>query len=100
MASGLRIAGLASGIDTESIIKDLMNAQRIPLQKLQQERQILEWKQEDYREINTALRTFRDVAFNMKLQGTYMAKNTHSSNEDAVAAECSSSTRQAATPLR
>ncbi|WP_449240452.1 flagellar filament capping protein FliD [Desulfoscipio gibsoniae] len=92
MASGLRIAGLASGIDTESIIKDLMNAQRIPLQKLQQERQILEWKQENYREINTSLRTFRDVAFNMKLQGTYIAKNTHSSNEDAVAAECSSST--------
>lgn len=91
MVSSLRIGGLASGIDTDSIMKDLMSAHRIPLQKLQQERQILEWKQEFYREINTSLRSFRDTAFNMKLQGTFMTKSTHSSNEGAITAKANNS---------
>ncbi|MBF7081971.1 flagellar filament capping protein FliD [Desulfallas sp. Bu1-1] len=90
MISNLRIGGLASGIDTDSIIKDLMRAHRIPLTKLEQSRQILEWQQEDYRAINTALRTFRDAVFNMKLQSTYMAKRVTSSDENAVTATANS----------
>lgn len=91
MITSLRIGGLASGIDTDSIMKDLMRAHKIPLQKLQQERQILEWKQEFYREINTSLRTFRDTAFNMRLQGTFMTKSAASSNEGAVTAKANNS---------
>ncbi|SFQ96977.1 flagellar hook-associated protein 2 [Desulfoscipio geothermicus] len=90
MTSNLRIGGLASGIDTDSIIKDLMQAHRIPVQKLEQDKQILEWQQEDYREINTSLRTFRDTVFNMKLQSTYLAKNASSSNESVLTATAAS----------
>ncbi|NHM28176.1 flagellar hook-associated protein 2 [Desulfofundulus sp. TPOSR] len=84
--SSLRIGGLASGIDTDSIIKELMKAQRIPLDRLHQEKQILEWQQEDYRAIYDSLRAFRDRVFNMKLQATYLAKKASSSNEAAVTA--------------
>ncbi len=84
MLSNLRIAGLASGIDTESIVKDLMRAHRIPVDKLQQNRQILEWRQEAYRNINVALRSFRDQVFNMRLQSTYLARRVSSSNESIV----------------
>ncbi|BCV20799.1 flagellar hook-associated protein 2 [Moorella sp. Hama-1] len=80
----LRISGLASGIDTESIIKNLMAAERIPVDKLKQNKQILQWQQEDYRTINNSLRTFRDKVFNMKLQATYLAKKATSSNEGAM----------------
>lgn len=80
----LRISGLASGIDTESIIKNLMAAERIPVDKLKQDKQILQWQQEDYRTINNSLRTFRDKVFNMKLQATYLAKKATSSNEGAL----------------
>ncbi|KYH32678.1 flagellar hook-associated protein 2 [Neomoorella mulderi] len=80
----LRISGLASGIDTESIIKSLMAVERIPVDKLKQQKQILQWQQEDYRTINNSLRTFRDKVFNMKLQATYLAKKATSSNEGAV----------------
>lgn len=72
----MRVSGLASGIDYESMIKQLMDAQRIPSIKLQQDRQILEWKQEQYRDINNTLRTFRDTVFNMKLQSTFLTKKT------------------------
>ncbi|OIQ60536.1 flagellar hook-associated protein 2 [Neomoorella thermoacetica] len=80
----LRISGLASGIDTDSIIKNLMAVERIPVDKLKQQKQILQWQQEDYRTINNSLRTFRDKVFNMKLQATYLAKKATSSNEGAV----------------
>ncbi|NPV72550.1 MAG: flagellar hook-associated protein 2 [Pelotomaculum sp.] len=86
VSSSLRIGGLASGIDTDSIIEELMKAKRIPLQKLEQNKQILLWQQEDYRELNTSLRTFRDKVFSMKLQATYMTKKAVSSNESAVGA--------------
>ena len=90
MLSNLRVAGLASGMDTESIIKDLMRAHRMPVDRLQQNRQLLEWQQEAYRDINTALRSFKDQAFNMKLQSTYLAKSTAVSNEDTLKATAGS----------
>ncbi|MHB1041773.1 MAG: flagellar hook-associated protein 2 [Eubacteriales bacterium] len=82
--STLRISGLASGIDTDSIMSKLMSAQRVPVDRLNQDRQILQWQQEDYREINISLRSFRDLVFNMKLQATYLAKKATSSNESVV----------------
>lgn len=85
-SSLLRFGGLASGIDTDSIIQQLMAAQRIPLDKLNQQKQLLEWQKEDYQAINDSLRSFRDKVFNMKLQGTYLAKTASSSNEAAVTA--------------
>lgn len=85
----LRISGLASGIDTESIIKSLMAVERIPIDKLKQQKQILQWQQEDYRTINNSLRTFRDKVFNMKLQATYLVKKASSSNEAAIKATAS-----------
>ena len=37
----MRISGLASGIDTETMIKQLMDAERIPLNKYKQQKQTL-----------------------------------------------------------
>lgn len=91
MLSNLRIAGLASGIDTESVIKDLMRAHGMPVVKLQQNRTILEWRQEAYRDINIALRSFRDSVFNMRLQSTYLTKSTAISDETVLKAAASSS---------
>ncbi|NLT94711.1 MAG: flagellar filament capping protein FliD [Clostridia bacterium] len=54
----MRIGGLASGIDTESIIKELMSAHRTRVNKLEQEKQILTWKQEIYNQLNKDLANF------------------------------------------
>ena len=53
----MRISGLASGMDTESMIRDLMNAHRIPLDKITQKKQYLEWQLDDYRTTNRQLLT-------------------------------------------
>ncbi len=91
MNPSLRISGLATGIDTDSIVGDLLRAKRIPMDRLKQNKQVLQWQQEGYREINTALRSFRDTVFDMKLQGTYMAKTATSSNEAAMGASAGTS---------
>lgn len=36
----MRIGGLASGMDTETIIRDMMKAHRIPLDKITQKKHI------------------------------------------------------------
>ena len=80
----MRFAGLATGLDTNQIIKDMMRVERLPLDRLQQKRQILEWQRDDYREINTLLSSFRNQASNMRLQSTFLRKTVVSSNANAA----------------
>lgn len=54
----LRISGLASGIDTEQIIKDLMKVQRTKVDRLEQDKQLLTWRQEIYNDLNKELANF------------------------------------------
>src|SRR5690606_11330036 len=78
------ISGLASGMDTDAIIKQMMEAQRIPLNKLAQKKQLLEWKRDDFRTLNNKILEFRNAAFDMKLQGSYLTKKVASSAENIV----------------
>ena len=82
----MRIGGLASGIDTESIVKDLMRAERMPLDKMEQDRQMLEWERDAFREINTMLFELDEMAFDLKLQRNFQMKSFQSSQEEAVTA--------------
>lgn len=80
----LRIGGLASGIDVESIIKQLMSAQKAKKDKLQQQKTLLEWKREDYRTINNQIRKLRDATADLRLQGTFLKNKATSSDESKV----------------
>ncbi|WP_336787364.1 flagellar filament capping protein FliD [Paenibacillus sp. MMO-177] len=82
--STLRVTGLASPIDYESMITKLMDAQRVPLDKLNQKKQINQWKQDDYRAINNKILDFKNAAFDMKLQSSYLTKTTTSSNANVA----------------
>lgn len=60
----MRIGGLASGMDIDQLVNDLMKAERIPLDKLYQKKQIFEWQRDAYREINKKLADFDQYLFN------------------------------------
>ncbi len=94
MAS-LRIGGLASGMDTDQIVSDLMKAERIPLDKLKQTRQVLEWQRDDYRSMNSLLLNFRTELTNMKLTTQYRARSVTSTNSNLISATASSAASQA-----
>lgn len=82
----MRISGLSSGIDTESIIEDMMRAHRLPLDKITQKKQYVEWQMDDYRKINRELRSMSDNLFDTMMKtSTYRAKTMNISNPDAIA---------------
>lgn len=54
----VRIGGIASGMDTEQMIKDLMRIERTRVDKLLQQEQRLKWKQEAYNTINRSMANF------------------------------------------
>ncbi|NLX62346.1 MAG: flagellar filament capping protein FliD [Tissierellia bacterium] len=58
MNTGLRITGIMSGIDTESMIESLMEAERVKLERVKQDRQLLIWRQEMYNDINKSFANF------------------------------------------
>jgi len=82
----MRISGLASGMDTEKMVTDLMNAHRIPLDKITQKKQYLEWQLDDYRTTNRQLFDFSKNTFdNMILSTSFSAKTVNISSPNDVA---------------
>ena len=84
ISNNMRISGLASGMDTEKMVADLMKAARIPFDRLSQSKTQLEWQRDAYRSINTKLLEFRNIAFDMKLNSSYNSKKAISSSESAI----------------
>ncbi|OMP65778.1 flagellar filament capping protein FliD [Domibacillus epiphyticus] len=93
----VRIGGLASGMDIDTLVKDLMKAERMPLDKLKQKKQILEWQRDDYRSMNILLQDFRNELSTTGMGHTqkYRARTTTSSDETKVTATATSAAAQA-----
>jgi flagellar hook-associated protein 2 len=60
---GLRFGGLATGLDTQTLVRDLLRAEQLRVDRLRQEKQLAEWRQEEYREVTSLLRSFADGFF-------------------------------------
>lgn len=83
---GIRFTGLASGMDTDNIVKQLMVSERAPLNKMEQQKQTLEWQRDAYRDINKSLLEMKDYLFNnFLLQSNFIKAKAASSNELSVA---------------
>ncbi|NLY74012.1 MAG: flagellar filament capping protein FliD [Firmicutes bacterium] len=99
MANNLGISGIATGMDTQALINQIMQYSKKPLDRLKQQQQILIWQQEAYRSLNASLSQLRDLAFDLKLQSGYNVKTVTSSNNQVVTASASSSTINASFSL-
>jgi flagellar hook-associated protein 2 len=80
----LRITGLASGLDTESIVKKLMDAERVPLNKVIQTKKWQEWQRDAYREVNTKLLDLRTSMQNLRLQSAFNQVSVSSSDSSKI----------------
>lgn len=56
--TGMRIGGLASGMDIDQMVNDLMKAERKRIDVVEQNKQLLEWRQTEYQEINKLFANF------------------------------------------
>ncbi len=86
MASDLRIGGLASGIDTEAMIKKMLAGENRKIDKKYQQKQVLEWRRNDYRDVNTKLLAVRSAIFDLKLASAFEAKTVSSSDTSILTA--------------
>ncbi len=83
----IRLSGLASNMDTESIVAQLMSAQRMKKTKVENKRTELEWKQEKWKALNSKMYSFyNNTVSKMKLQTSYLTKSVKSSDETKVTA--------------
>jgi flagellar hook-associated protein 2 len=88
----IRIGGIASGMDIDSLVSELMKVERAPLDKMLQNKQLLEWKRDDYREMNKLLDELdQKIFYGVWLQGNMLSKKVTSSDESIVSATASPS---------
>lgn len=69
--STMRLVGISTGLDTDSIVQQLMNVEKQSLYKLQRQKQLAEWRQEAYREFTNALRSFKEKFFDITNRTSY-----------------------------
>ncbi len=86
----MRVGGIASGMDIDAMVKKLMEAERMPLTRLQQQQTTLEWKRDAFRDINSHLLELDNMMLDMKYSTTYKPKAATSSNSDAITATATS----------
>ena len=83
----IRLGGLASGLDTDAIIKELMSAQSLKKTNIEGNKKKLEWKKEKWEEMNTKIYSlYTEKLSSLKLQGSYLAHNASSSDESKLTA--------------
>lgn len=58
MVNSIRFGGLASGMDTENIVKQLMTSERIKVDKFTQQKITKQWQQNEYNSMNKLMANF------------------------------------------
>lgn len=86
-----RIGGLASGMDIDSLVEKLMQAERAPLNKLEQQKQIYEWQRDAYRSVNTKLQTLDTYIADNLILKSFNTKTATTSNSAFVTATATGS---------
>jgi len=81
----IRITGMNSGLDTESIITALTQQKKDKVDKLKGEQTKLTWKQDKWKELNKKVASFYNGTLsNMRFSSAYSKKTTSVSKESAV----------------
>ncbi|SIQ30081.1 flagellar filament capping protein FliD [Halanaerobium kushneri] len=93
--SDLSLGGLATGMDTESIINQLVQLEQRPIYNYQQEISELEQTKGAWRDINSRLDNLENKLTDLKLSSTYNSRTASSSNEDVVTATAANSANEA-----
>ena len=81
----MRLSGLMSGMDTESIVQQLVEVRRTKVDTAKKDQTKLQWKQDIWKDLNTKLKNLQSKYLgNMRFTGAYSKKTTKVSNSSAV----------------
>lgn len=76
----IRMTGMVSGLDTDSIVKELVSAYSTKKEKYEKERTKLGWKQEIWKSLNKEVNSFYKSVGNLRFDSGYNTKKTTSSD--------------------
>ncbi|MGG3507692.1 flagellar filament capping protein FliD [Paenibacillus lautus] len=93
----IRLTGFSGALDTDSLIAKIMQAERLPLNKVQKQKQFAMWQREDYQAMNTALLSFRNAANSLRFQSNFEKTIATSSNTSVLDITSSGTTAGSAT---
>ncbi len=81
MSNKMRMSGLISGLDTDSVISQLVQAKRTKVTKKTNEQTKHSWKQDIWKDLNSDLKKLQSkFASQMRFSSAYMTKKTAVSN--------------------
>ncbi|MFJ5623465.1 flagellar hook-associated protein 2 [Peribacillus loiseleuriae] len=89
----VRVSGLSSGMDIDELVKSMMQAARVPMDKLTQKKTYSEWQRDDYRSMNTALLELDTlIRDGVGKQASFIKKTVTVSNPNALSVKNINST--------
>ena len=81
----MRMSGLMSGMDTESIVQQLVEAKSVKVKTAKKAQTKLNWKQDAWKELNTKLKNLQSKFLsNMRFSTSYTKKVSKVSNSSIV----------------
>lgn len=87
----MRMTGLVSGMDTESMVKELVSASSEKVNKIKQKKQDAEWKKEIWSGLNTKIYNFYKTQLSaFKTVSNYKTKKATASDETKVSVKAGS----------
>lgn len=97
----IRITGMNSGLDTESIITELVKAQQTKVDKVKKQQTAHQWKQDAWKELNSKIyKLFNNTLNNMRLETDYSKKTTDVSDSSVAEVITSSNAMNASHDLK
>lgn len=88
----IRISGLNSGLDTDSIVQELVSAYRTKTEKYEKAQTKLSWKQDSWKEMNNKIYSFYSKTLsNMRMVGNFNKKKTTVSDDSKATVTADSS---------
>ncbi len=73
----MKISGIASGLDTDSMVQELVKASSAKKEELEKAQTKLGWKQETWKSLNAKVyKFFNDQLGNLSLEGSFVKKKT------------------------
>lgn len=87
----MRLTGMYSGLDTDSVIQELVQAKSLKVENLKKEKTKLEWKQTAWQDLNKKIYSlYSKTLSNLRYESNFRTKKATASNAGAVSLTASS----------
>ncbi len=78
----IRLSGMVSGLDTESLVQELVSSYNVKKESYEKSKTKLEWKQEKWQELNAKIyKLYSGSLSNLRMSKAYNSKKTVASDE-------------------